>query len=170
MLTDTIQSYNDVMLRCWVWFPGKELGGVGPPTNTEHYFCFLPFFFCKSKNRLRISVSKNRYQCKSFVKVKWCKAIFQGYLYEVSMTGCINANLYPIVFDVCQFCSFRLCLLHGFSLLGQDQGSLKWTCPFQVYICLPQEKGPRLQVQPQICHRLASCILLFVHDHHLQGV
>ena len=26
MLTDAVQSYGGSMLRCWVWFLGKELG------------------------------------------------------------------------------------------------------------------------------------------------
>ena len=28
MLTDTVQRYSSLMLRCWVWFPRKELGSV----------------------------------------------------------------------------------------------------------------------------------------------
>ena len=28
MFADTVQSYGSLMLRCWMWFLGKELGGA----------------------------------------------------------------------------------------------------------------------------------------------
>ena len=28
MFTDTVQSYGSLMLRCWMWFLGKDLGGA----------------------------------------------------------------------------------------------------------------------------------------------
>lgn len=28
MHIDIVQSYDDLTLRCWVWFPGEELGGA----------------------------------------------------------------------------------------------------------------------------------------------
>ena len=66
MFTDTRQSYGDLMLRCWVEFPGKEPGNTtlviqdvhcysnSSNTASECYFRFLPFFPHKSKYPLHV--------------------------------------------------------------------------------------------------------------------
>ena len=46
-------------------------------TNCKRYF-FPLIFFIKVKLLFRfLSVSKNRYRCRSFMKAKWCRTTFQ---------------------------------------------------------------------------------------------
>lgn len=62
--TLTVQSYDGLMLRCWVWFLGKELGGTPLATQGAHCLnkwhllnkCRTLFsLFCKSSGPLWIS-------------------------------------------------------------------------------------------------------------------
>jgi len=74
------------LLRCWVWFQGKELGSTtlaargvsciykGPLENDALlYFCFS-LFFIKVKNFGFDSVSESRYWCLSSRKANFWKA------------------------------------------------------------------------------------------------
>lgn len=97
MLIHILQSCWALMLSWWMGcsFPGKELGGASPvaPSNTSlqnelghHSHRFVLFcFFVKAEILFEfLSVSENRYPCKSLVKSKWSKVNLQkprGYLY-----------------------------------------------------------------------------------------
>lgn len=67
VLTATVQSYGGLMLSCWVWFPGKEIGAAtlaasdarclynGSLQNKCQTLFLLPTFFLKNENTLQIS-------------------------------------------------------------------------------------------------------------------
>ena len=80
MLTDTVQSHSSLIQRCGVRYPGKDLGVplllFGVHSASECYFDFLSFFI-KMQNLFGfLSVSEDRYRCRSFVKAEQQKANF----------------------------------------------------------------------------------------------
>ena len=94
-----VESYGGLMLRCWVEFPGKELGHAtltvllwvhaastdGYRTNSECFFCFLP---CFVKVKIPFGfplVSKNRYWGGSSVNTKWWKQTFEKWGIPVTL-------------------------------------------------------------------------------------
>ena len=147
------------MLRCWVAFPGKELGGAIPPagglaastrdcykTNTECNFCFLPFSV-KAKILFRfLLVSKNRYQCRCFIKATWCKQTFKKWGMPVpdyqsstylnhGMLHCIFSKRYSVIILL----SAWYCAWHIFK--ASNRWLLLFACCIAAitttYICFP---------------------------------
>ena len=88
MLTGTVWSCGNWVLRCWMWFPGKETGGVTLVAGDEHRLgnslmqnkCSTQFLFFtfshKNKNPLDLFqlAKTGTYSYRSFRKAKWLKA------------------------------------------------------------------------------------------------
>lgn len=142
MLPGKVQSCDGLMLRCWVYFPGKELGGATLAVwdvcclcnRSLQSKCWMLFLLLGKVKTLFgfFSVSKN------LCKVNFWKA----------GDTCINTELLPLYFcwaavSVAWVEGWYSFIVHVCTYLYKDAHTLKWTylneyvggniCPLQVF-------------------------------------